>query len=262
MRCLQLATTIITAVLLSNHALGLVVADYRFDASSNDVATDSSGQNNHGTLIGFTDMTMGYADDPANAGYTSAGEIRLVGGSPLEYIQTPIVASTFVTKSFTIEAITGLHEDVTFWHPLVGYVIPGEAFFYWGSSSAAPHWHIDNGGPWESYHDYGDVLDDGGMHHYAIAYDAGEGKLHMYLDRAPIATVDADLSAAVPEGDAGVMLIGSHMGSSWNEVWDGRIDRIRFSDEVVPPGNFIPEPGTMSLLALGGLAMIWRHRKN
>jgi len=258
------------AVLLSNHAFGSVVADYRFDTPAGNEATDSSGQNNHGTLVGFTDLTMGYADDPANPGYTSDGEIRLVGGHPLEYVETPIVASTFVTESFTIEAITGLHDDPWSWQPLVGYVIPGgEAFFYWGAGHndtenglAPPHWHIDHGGPWQSHADYETVLTDGGLHHYAIAYDAGAGKMVMYLDKTEIATVEADLSAAVPAGDTGVLLVGSHMGSSSSEVWNGLIDRIRFSDDVVTPGSFIPEPGTMTLLTLGGLAMIRRRRTN
>jgi len=248
-------------------AMGDVVADYRFDASAGAVATDSSGNGNHGTLVGFADYTFGYADDPANPGYTSDGKLRLVAGAPVEYVQSAVTASTFVTDSFTIEVITGLHDDPSYWQPLVGFVIPAEAFFYWGSgpasdSSAPPHWHIDNGGPWASYSDYEDVLTDGGMHHYAIVYDAGAGKLHMYLDYEPIATVDADLSSAVPAGDTGVLLIGSHEGVSSGEIWHGLIDRARFSDNVVAPGDFIPipEPATLALLAAGVAGLVVRRK--
>jgi len=258
-----------TAILLAANvaAMAEVVADYRFDVAGSG-AVDTSGNGNDGTLLGFTDFTPGYADDPANPGYTSDGKIRLVGGSPLEYIQTPIVASTFVTDSFTIEAITGLHDDPWSWQPLVGYVIQDQAWFYWGAgyndsenALAPPHWHIDNGGPWESYEDYETVLTDGGMHHYAIAYDAGAGEMVMSLDKSPIATVVADLSGAVPADDMGVLLIGSHMGTSSSEVWNGLIDRIRFSDEVVEPGNFIPEPATLGLMGLGIAGLLARRRK-
>jgi len=224
-----------------------IVADYHFDTSIGSVATDSSGNNNDGTLIGFTDYTFGYADDPANPGYTSDGKIRLVRDGPIEYIETPIVASTFFTNSFTIEAVTGLHPDPWFWQPLVGYVIDGEAFVYWGAgystgSLAPPHWHIDNGGPWESYSAFETVLTDGTMHHYAMTYDAVSAQLLMYLDYELIATVNADLSNVVPAGDSGLVLIGSHTGIASYEVWHGLIDRIRFSDEVVDPEDFIHNP--------------------
>jgi hypothetical protein len=245
-----------------------VVADYRFDASAGAVATDSSGNNNDGTLVGFTDYTLGYADDPANPGYTSEGRIRLVGGGPIEYIESAVTASTFITDSFTIEAITGLHANPWYWQPLVAYVKEGEAFVYWGAgfssgSLAPPHWHIDNGGPWESYPDYDTVLTDGEMHHYAIVYDAAAGQLRMYLDYEVIATVDADLSNAVAAGDPGVLLIGSHTGVSSSEVWNGLIDRIRFSDNVVDPEDFIPlpEPATLALVALGASGVLLRRRK-
>jgi len=222
-----------------------VIADYRFDTPAGEIATDSSGNNNDGTLIGFADLTFGYGDDPANPGYTSDGRIRLVREGPLEYIETPIVASTFFTKSFTIEAITGLHADPWFWQPLVGYVLSGEAFVYWGAgwsegALAPPHWHIDNGGPWLSYPDYDTVLTDGAMHHYAMAYDATAHQLLMYLDYELIATDNADLSNVVPAGDSGLVLIGSHAGIAPYEVWHGLIDRIRFSDIVVDSGDFIP----------------------
>ncbi|MFW6155003.1 MAG: PEP-CTERM sorting domain-containing protein [Planctomycetota bacterium] len=128
MRCLQLTAAVATVVLLSHVATAAVAADYRFDTSSGDLALDSSGQNNHGTLVGFTDLAMGYAD----------------------------------------------------------------------------------------------------------------------------------LSNVVPADDTGPVLIGSHMGSGSSEVWNGLIDRIRFSDAVVDPESFIPEPASLSLLGLGGLVLFRR----
>ncbi|MCE5339530.1 MAG: PEP-CTERM sorting domain-containing protein [Planctomycetaceae bacterium] len=263
----SLSVALLVLLMAGSSGMAAVIADYCFDESDDTVAIDSSGNGNDGTLFGFTNYEMGYADDIANAGYTSNGMLRLVKGGLCEYIQSAIVARNLLTGSFTIEAITSLHSDPWYWQPLIGYVIPDEAFVYWGSgvndgTSAPPHWHIDNGGPWMSYDDYKEILTDGQMHHYAIAYDAGEGILNMYLDSVdPIATVFVNLSGAVPEGDTGLLLIGSHMGSSSYEVWNGLIDRIRFSDNFVSPQDFIaiPEPTTILMLSFG-LAVL-RKRK-
>jgi hypothetical protein len=263
----SLLTTLMVLMILvvSSSVMASVVADYRFDTSEGTEATDSSGNDNHGTLIGFTDLDFGYADNPANPGYTSNGMIRLVSGDTIEYIESAVTARGFITNSFTIEAITSLHSNPSYWQPLVGYV-SDEAFIYWGSggSSAAPHWHIDNGGPWTSYPAYENILTDGEMHHYAITYDAENHEMNMYLDSVvPIATAyGVDLSNAVAEDDTGVLLIGSHMGSSSYEVWNGLIDRIRFSDEVVSPEDFIPipEPATVCILSLGALSLIRRKK--
>lgn len=262
-----IATVILMA---SSSAMASVVADYRFNMSAGTEATDSSGNNNHGTLIGFTNLIFGYADNPANPGYTSDGMIRLVKGSPLEYIESAVPAYDFITNSFTIEAITSLHSDPWYWQPLVGHVEPDESFVFWGSgfseagsSAAPPHWHIDNGGPWASYPAYEDILTDGEMHHYAITYDATESEMRMYLDYGVIATVNADLSVAVAEDDTGMLLIGSSEGTSSSSVWNGLVDRIRFSDNVVAPEDFmpIPIPGAAWLLGSGLLGLVAIRRR-
>ncbi|MCD6366002.1 MAG: hypothetical protein J7L46_00530 [Bacteroidales bacterium] len=266
---------IVTVLLVvSSSVMASTFADYRFDASAGTQAIDSSGNNNHGTLIGFNDLSVGYADNPSNPGYTSDGMIRLVKGSPLEYIESAVPAYNFITNSFTIEAITSLHPDPWYWQPLVGHVKDEDGtFVYWGSgyatgTKAAPHWHIDHGGPWASYYDYEDVLTDGNMHHYAITYDATAEEMKMYLDYGLIATVTADLSGAVAADDTGVLFIGSHRGSSSTKVWNGLIDRIRFSDNVVDTADFIPNPnavpipGAVWLLGSGLISlMAVRQRK-
>ncbi len=261
---------VIFLLLVSSPLLASVVADYCFDSPNGSTAVDSSGNGNDGVLIGFTDFSSGYADDPTHAGYTSDGMIRLVKGAPLEYVQSGVNAHDFITNSFTIEAITSLHSDPNYWMPLVGYVNNSEStFIYWGTGSehAKPHWHFDNGGPWGTISGYDDILTDGSMHHYAITYDADLGIMKMYLDYQEIATAAADLSNAV-ENNSGPLLIGSHEGISSYEVWNGRIDRIRFSNNVVATDDFIPNPvpipGAAWLLGSGllGLVAVRRRKKN
>jgi hypothetical protein len=237
-----------------------IVADYTFDVFNDTVAVDSSGNGNDGTIVGFAGLPLGAGDAPGSPGYTSDGRIRLVANGPIEYIDSGIAVGAFLTNSFTIETVTGLSDGGFFWQPLIAYT-QNNAFFYWGAgynqgTDRPPHWHIDNGGPWVSYSDYETVLPDGAMHHYAITYDANAGRMYMYLDYEKIGDVPADLSSVVAPGDVGTLLVGSHNGLSAGEVWHGVIDRVRFADHAVDPNDFIPVPGpgTLSLLALAGLA--------
>ena len=271
----QLISIAVVILLTSGFAMASVVADYWFEGPSGEDGTlvlDHSGNGNHGTLVGFTNTNIGYADNPSNPGYTSDGMIRLVQGDPVEYIQSGVYAYPFITNSFTIEAITGLAPGEAFyWQPLVGHVTEREdgteTFVYWGAGGSAPHWHIDHGGPWESYDDYGGILNDGNLHHYAITYDADSHELKMYLDYQQIATVSGDLNNAVLSDDPGVLFIGSHMGESSWEVWNGLIDRIRFSDEALTPDEFIqanpvPIPAAAWLLGSGLVGLVAMRRRS
>lgn len=269
----QLISIAVVILMTSGLAMASVVADYWFDGPSGEDGTlvvDHSGNLNHGTLVGFTNTTVGYADNPSNPGYTSNGMIRLVWGDPVEYIKSGVSAYPFITNSFTIEAITSLSSNGNFWQPLIGHVADREngglTFVYWGVGDFAPHWHIDNGGPGEIYYNYANILNDGGMHHYAITYDATKHEMKMYLDYQLIATEYADLSNAVTDDDPGVLFIGSHMGEDSWEVWNGVIDRIRFSDEALSPDEFIqanpvPIPGAIWLLSSGLLGLIGVGRR-
>ncbi len=272
---LQFISIAVVILMTSSFATASVVADYWFGGPSGQDGTlvfDHSGNLNHGTLVGFTNTSIGYADNPLYAGYTSNGMIRLVEGDPVEYIMSGVSAYEFITHSFTIEAITTLAPTSTFyWHPLVGHVADREddsqTFVYWGAGGSVPHWHIDHGGPWNSYYDYKDILNNGDMHHYAITYDATKHEMKMYLDYQLIATEDADLSDAVANYDPAVLLIGSHTGESSWEVWNGLIDRIRFSDEALSPDEFIqsnpvPVPAAAWLLGSGLVGLLAIRRRH
>jgi len=272
----QLISIAVVILLTSGFAMASVVADYWFEGPSGEDGTlvlDHSGNGNHGTLVGFTNTNVGYADNPLNPGYTADGMIRLVQGDPVEYVKSGVSAYNFITNSFTIEAITGLSPGgKSYWQPLVGHVAEREndweTFVYWGAGrNSAPHWHIVHGGPGDSYDDYAGILNDGNLHHYAITYDADSHEMKMYLDYQLIATVYADLSNAVLSDDPGVLFIGSHMGESSWEVWNGLIDRIRFSDEALTPDEFIqanpvPIPAAAWLLGSGLLGLVAMRRRS
>jgi hypothetical protein len=105
----------------------------------------------------------------------------------------------------------------------------------------------------------------GGWHHIALTYDRDAAEMNLYFDGQLAATETeywngvefVPLDRMVPDaGELSELLIGRH--------YDGKIDDVRVSRGIVPVQELgyyqaIPEPMTMSLLGLGGLALLRRR---
>ena len=115
---------------------------------------------------------------------------------------------------------------------------------------------------------------DGSLHHMVATYDSVTGLKSIYLDGELIGQVNLGAGLLITSGGLANAFIGSSGGGS--EPWSGLIDEFAIyrtaltAEEIaehyrlVQHGtNYfgaIPEPGTISLLALGGLAIMRRRR--
>ena len=82
---------------------------------------------------------------------------------------------------------------------------------------------------------------------------AGSGSIHDSFATTPMNTVSlSGISAIQDITQLTTLRIWAIGGSNDNKIW--------YLDNVTLNGVVIPEPATMSLLALGGLAMIRRRR--
>jgi hypothetical protein len=101
--------------------------------------------------------------------------------------------------------------------------------------------------------------DDGGWHHWALSAD-GAGSLTVYRDNVSLGTV-----SAVTTFNA------THVGQAFTsnaQSMNGQIDELYIFNEAIDSttvgnlftSNTIPEPGSLLLLGLGGLAALRRRR--
>lgn len=116
---------------------------------------------------------------------------------------------------------------------------------------------------------------DGSVHHMVATYDSVTGLKSIFIDGELIGQVFVGAGQLIASGGGANAFIGSNGGGS--EPWTGLIDEfaiyrsaltadeIRYHFEATRRGltffdTIVPEPTTLSLLALGGIAIMRRRR--
>ena len=111
--------------------------------------------------------------------------------------------------------------------------------------------------------------------HVAGTWDGSTGDMKLFVDYTEVAasqvgslptSLTGTLSGASNDGPASIGALvrspgGPAVGAE-GQFFDGSIDEVRISDEALSPSAFIPEPATVGLLAVGGVVMLARRRRN
>ena len=119
----------------------------------------------------------------------------------------------------------------------------------------------------------GDDLGDANWHHVAVVVNATTLQMLSYIDGDLAGTMDIDefgnyyYRDSNPGGDEAYIVFGADQSGedvALTSFAKLPLDEIRIYNEALSEtavGALVPEPATMSLLALGGLAMIRRRRR-
>ena len=104
-----------------------------------------------------------------------------------------------------------------------------------------------------------DAISSGNEFTVAIARDAIAGEISVYLNNSEQFTV-VDNGDAIPVSNILNFFIDDTDDLS-DEWFAGSVDFIRIHDDASTFGTDVPEPATMSLLAIGGIALIRKRRR-
>ena len=194
------------------------------------------------------------------------GAVKFDGSS--DYYNLGTIASTLSAGSMSFWARTDVHGNDK-GAIAMGVSGGGSAEYFVIQDRSDGSWRsdVDNGASRLDAFDNDPPVTTGTWHHVAATFAAG-GSLKVYINGTQQTDVQA-LSAAHDLANLGNWLVGAERVGS--RFYNGALDDVRLYDNELSALEvsalnaagplYVPEPATMSLLALGGLVMIRRRRR-
>lgn len=230
-------------------------AYYAFENDSADPGgvLDTSGNNRHGT----GPVGSGLATVTGKVG--NALSFNGASGSEVVINQVPESDFDFINSDFTIQAWFQVNSFTTQWQALVAKGEGGGWRLHRYNATSNLAVNLGQGDTQTGN------MNDGAWHHVVAIHDAGS-TTDIWIDGG----LAVSGSGSGPGDRSGIPTIGDNPEAN-NRNWNGLIDELAFwnrtltTDEVAQlynngSGMAIPEPATMGLLALSGLALLRRRR--
>ena len=212
----------------------------------NNNANDASGNGYHGTATGATPITDRFGD--ANSAYSFGGNDNITENDYIEIPSSP-EATTYVDFSAWVRLDEEGYRDGGYILGKGKYLVRETYSIIVNDTTHIPHVNVHVGGGY--YNAVGTVgLELGEWTHIRGVYDGvGTGAgLSLYVNGD---LIDFVAVSGMLDQNSESLWFGVDYGNSL-VAWEGSIDDVSI---------IVPEPATLSLLALGGLAVLRRRRK-
>jgi hypothetical protein len=233
-------------------ASAALVAQYEFNGNFN----DSSGNGLNGTPNGNAKVENGYLVLDNTAGQPSS--YVDLGDNPAYFdITTAITLAAWVIPDIEIAKDKPIVQN----GDEVGIKVKSndtlEMYFHGSNLS----WYVTNIPPAT----VADMFADGKFHHVAGTYDSAVGELKLYVDGLLRATNTSP--AVIPIGT--LINLSTHPvnigrdSKNTTRLFTGKIDDVRIYNQALTGAEvmaLIPEPATVAMLGLGGLALLRRRK--
>lgn len=233
-------------------AQSAILAHYSFDSDF----TDGSGNGNDLTTSSGTPNITSSAGETAFGG----GALNLDQSGTQEHLQ--------IGSSFSFNGTTPW--SVAWWgqrsssslgsQGMIAGTIANSSDFIWTPDNPSVVQGIRVRHTTSDQVDSGGIIDDNAFHHWAVSYD-GLGNLTIWRDNASLGTSGFSGNLDMTHVGAGTATINNSFFGQIDElyIFDEAIDGATV-DSLFTSNTVVPEPGSLALLAFGGLALIRRRR--
>jgi hypothetical protein len=245
---------------------GIVSADlrvwYKFDETSGLTVSDSSGNGFHTSISGTT--AEGWDPDGAFGGALQNDSTYRkmwleVPDAVFATVDTAITVAWWVQRTDATAAaaggwFNGLNPDGQDMIRAIPYKSGDDYYLPYRAGSTSTKW----------WYPYGANSEMGVWDHFALVYDEAAGIKKLYFNGEVVTSPGIEAGDSIAGiKDFKIFSRTSKASPDWWDCFHGKMDDFRIYDNALTDSEvmaLVPEPTTIALLGLGGLALIRRKR--